>query len=97
MVTSFDPLRAYMFEEGLVRFCTQKYTLSSKNLKNRFAHLTNYSVNKRAENFDRNQDAAADGTGSKWSLTALRRYFREQGIDDEAVRASVLFDERTRV
>lgn len=48
-VTSFDPLRVYLFEHGLVRFSTSKYTL--KNLTSRFAHLTNYSINKKSAKF----------------------------------------------
>ena len=47
IVTSFDPIRAYLCEEGLVRFATGKYSRSLKSLKNRFVHLTNYSVNKK--------------------------------------------------
>ncbi len=69
-----------------LRFCTEKYSLSSKNLKNRFGHLTNYSVNKKNDAFGRNVDAEADGEGSKWSLQALLRWFRDNGIDDVAVR-----------
>jgi|TARA_B100000780_G_C21078353_1_gene434207 hypothetical protein len=36
IVTSYDPLRAYLCEEGLVRFATGKYSKSLKSLKNRF-------------------------------------------------------------
>ena len=67
------------------RFCTEKYSLSSKNLKNRFGHLTNYSVNKRNEKFDKNTDAGVDGEGSKWSLQALLRWFDMNGIDGNKV------------
>lgn len=49
LVTSFDPLTIYMYQDGLVRFATEKYT--TKSLKRRFIHLTNYSVNKRNEDF----------------------------------------------
>jgi tubulin polyglutamylase TTLL4 len=44
MVTSYDPLKIYLYHNGLVRFTTQKYTSSKKFLKKRFIHLTNYSV-----------------------------------------------------
>lgn len=50
LVTSYDPLVVYMYRDGLVRFCSEKYSLSSKSFK-RFSHLTNYSVNKKAENY----------------------------------------------
>jgi len=46
LVTSYDPLVMYMFKDGLVRFSTEKFSLKTKNLKKRYIHLTNYSVNK---------------------------------------------------
>jgi hypothetical protein len=49
LVTSCDPLRIYFYEKGLVRFCANKY--STKHLKSKFAHLTNYSINKKSDNF----------------------------------------------
>lgn len=51
LVTSFDPLKVYIFKEGLVRFATEKYSNNPKNLKKRYIHLTNYSVNKKSEGF----------------------------------------------
>ena len=43
-VTSFDPLRAYMFEEGLARFATQDYVhangSSTRSIRNRYMHCT---------------------------------------------------------
>lgn len=48
-VTCFNPLRIYVYREGLARFATEMYT--GDNLKNRFMHLTNYSVNKKNQNF----------------------------------------------
>lgn len=51
LVTSYDPLRIYVYNEGLVRFATEKYTLNPNDLKKLFVHLTNFSVNKRNDNF----------------------------------------------
>eukprot|EP01034_Spumella_vulgaris_P001198 gene1198-1588_t len=44
-----NPPRIYMQDEGLTRLSTAKYSLS--NISNRFAHLTNYSINKKATVF----------------------------------------------
>lgn len=81
-ITSIHPLRIYMYKEGLVRFATQKYTM---NKNSKFTHLTNYSVNKFSDNFIENKDARADNVGSKWSITALRKLIKQQGIDDERI------------
>ena len=45
-VTSFNPLRIYMHEDGLTRFATAPYDASPDHYNNRYMHLTNYSVNK---------------------------------------------------
>ncbi|KAL4463103.1 hypothetical protein ABPG74_007104 [Tetrahymena malaccensis] len=75
LVTSYDPLRIYMFEDGLVRFATEKYNLTQNgHQRQRFMHLTNYSVNKKSENFVKNSDVNDSGQGSKWSLKAWKEY-----------------------
>lgn len=69
MVTSFDPLRIFMFREGLVRFATQKYSNNPKHLEKRFIHLTNYSVNKKADDYVKSGAEEGDGEdASKWNL-----------------------------
>jgi hypothetical protein len=45
-ITSVNPLKIYLYEEGLARFATEKYEKSMGDTKNVFAHLTNYSINK---------------------------------------------------
>lgn len=57
-VTSVNPLRIYVYKEGLARFATQKYRtmaqtqtmddITSKQAK--YTHLTNYSLNKFNKN-----------------------------------------------
>jgi tubulin polyglutamylase TTLL5 len=44
LVTSMDPMRIYLYDEGLVRFASEPYDINQK--LNQFAHLTNYSLNK---------------------------------------------------
>jgi hypothetical protein len=51
LVTSFNPLTIYIYEDGLVRFATAKYSLDPEGFDNKFAHLTNYSINKKNEEY----------------------------------------------
>jgi hypothetical protein len=91
-VTSFDPLRAYMYEEGLARFATSDYNAdhTTKSIRNRYMHLTNYSVNKKNDKFVSNVDADKDDEGSKWSLTALWKYLAGQGVDVPALKVRIM-------
>ena len=50
LVTCFDPLRVYIYREGLVRFASEKYN-ASDSVDNMYSHLTNYSINKKNDNF----------------------------------------------
>jgi tubulin polyglutamylase TTLL4 len=79
-VTSFDPLKVYLFREGLVRFATEKYSNERDDLKNVFAHLTNFSLNKDSENYVYNEACDEDGVGSKWSMRALFMKFKHLGL-----------------
>ena len=68
LVTSFDPLRIYIYNEGLVRFASEPYEADKDS---QFCHLTNYSINKNSETFVPNINANEQDTGNKWSLSAL--------------------------
>lgn len=83
-VTSFDPLRVYMFTDGLVRFASCKYSSSMKSLGNKFMHLTNYSVNKKNSEYKSNADETAC-QGHKWALKALWNYLNEKGVSSDKI------------
>ncbi len=55
LITSYEPLRVYVFKEGLARFASETYT-SKINKDNKFMHLTNYSINKKNDNFVQNEN-----------------------------------------
>ncbi|OUM70388.1 hypothetical protein PIROE2DRAFT_56863 [Piromyces sp. E2] len=46
LVTGHDPLKAYLFREGLVRLSSDPFDLDLEDLDNLFKHLTNTSINK---------------------------------------------------
>lgn len=88
VVLSYDPLKVYLFDEGLVRFATEKYTLDAGTLGSRTMHLTNYSINKFSPDFVKNLDNPkeddTDGeasNASKWSFQELRKYFETNNLD----------------
>ncbi|XP_045723934.1 tubulin monoglutamylase TTLL4 [Mirounga angustirostris] len=83
-VTSYDPLRIYLFSDGLVRFASCKYSPSMKSLGNKFMHLTNYSVNKKNAEYQANADETAC-QGHKWALKALWNYLSQKGVNSDAI------------
>lgn len=78
IVTSYHPLLLYIYHEGLVRFSTERFDLSS--LDNRFSHLTNTSINKTGPQYSAEKESI--GTGCKWTLSKLRHFFHKHNIDD---------------
>ncbi|OWR46549.1 hypothetical protein KGM_204353 [Danaus plexippus plexippus] len=65
LVTSFRPLKAYMYKHGFCRVCSLKYR--DAELENMFIHLTNVSVQKHGEEYN-------CYTGGKLSLNNLKLY-----------------------
>lgn len=79
VVTCYDPLRIYIYDEGLARFASEPYNSSAKASK--FSYLTNYSINKKNDKFIQNQDWQQDSIGHKWSFSALLKTLERQSID----------------
>ncbi|CAF1277351.1 unnamed protein product [Rotaria sp. Silwood1] len=88
-VTSYDPLVAYLYEEGLTRFATVKYDPNSRSIKNAFMHLTNYSVNKRSHRYVRCDDPDIEDFGNKWSMSAMLRLLKSEGKDTFSLMMSI--------
>ncbi|XP_057638719.1 tubulin polyglutamylase TTLL5 isoform X7 [Chionomys nivalis] len=89
LVTSYDPLVIYLYEEGLARFATVRYDQGSKNIRNQFMHLTNYSVNKKSGDYVSCDDPEVEDYGNKWSMSAMLRYLKQEGKDTTALMAHV--------
>lgn len=104
VVTSFDPIRLYLYREGLVRIARHPYRTSSTasngettsslaDLTQLTAHLTNFTVNKgvtaAAENDAATTADSADSTELKWPLQALAAYMTSLQIDWSGTMARV--------
>ncbi|XP_046804788.1 tubulin polyglutamylase TTLL5 isoform X3 [Lucilia cuprina] len=89
LVTSFDPLIIYLYEEGLVRLATVKYDLNADNLWNPCMHLCNYSINKYHTDYIKSRDAHEEDVGHKWTLSALLRHLKSQACDTNLLMANI--------
>nr|XP_033807183.1 tubulin polyglutamylase TTLL5 isoform X2 [Geotrypetes seraphini] len=89
LVTSYDPLVIYLYEEGLARFATVKYDKAARNIKNQFMHLTNYSVNKKSSDYVSCEDPEVEDYGNKWSMSAMLRYLKQEGKDTVTLMAHI--------
>eukprot|EP00102_Acyrthosiphon_pisum_P003478 XP_001946028.2 PREDICTED: tubulin polyglutamylase TTLL6-like isoform X1 [Acyrthosiphon pisum] len=77
LIASCDPLKIYVYNDGLVRLATEPYeTPTYDNVNDRFMHLTNYSVNKCNKMYIDNELF-----GSKRRITALGDWLHTEGYD----------------
>jgi len=88
LVTSIDPLRIYLFEDGLVRFATVEYQQpTEENIDNTYIHLTNYAINKNNENFifdEENSDK-----GHKRTLKSFWKSLNATGIATDVIEEEI--------
>ena len=82
LVTCCDPLRVYLFHDGLARLCTERYQPANEANKGNFCmHLTNYSINRlNKSGFHESLDSTAGGVGSKRTISALLTNLRGDGF-----------------
>lgn len=55
LVTSFRPLKAYLYQDGFCRFCNEQYSTDVQEFDNVFIHLTNVAIQIRGEFFSSTQ------------------------------------------
>uniref|UniRef100_A0A1I7SQI1 Tubulin polyglutamylase TTLL4 n=1 Tax=Bursaphelenchus xylophilus TaxID=6326 RepID=A0A1I7SQI1_BURXY len=99
-VSSLDPLKIYIFKDGLARFASVPYC-HEQSYNNQYMHLTNFSINKFAE-----KNGITDGAVElKWRLSRFWKFVKENGKDpkvlwekikDVAIRAVISCVESVR-
>ncbi|RKO96627.1 tubulin-tyrosine ligase, partial [Caulochytrium protostelioides] len=77
LVASVNPLKIWLFDDGLARFATVPYAAPSpENLACMPMHLTNYKINKDAPGFVHSD---REDMGSKQSIKAVLARLRREG------------------
>jgi hypothetical protein len=79
-VTGHQPLKIYVYNEGVVRIATEQYNLDTSDLKNLYKHLTNVALNKKSEKFKENDNNDQENTNI-WSFSLLREHYKKEGKD----------------
>ncbi|CAG0919488.1 unnamed protein product [Notodromas monacha] len=87
-VASYNPLRLYLYRDGLVRFASEKYNSSSRTLNHQYVHLTNYSINRKSGNYQANNNIN-ECQGHKWTLLAFWKFLRRLGVNTGLLWASI--------
>ena len=68
LVTSLEPLRLYLYDDGLVRIATEEYSEEPEKLYDSCVHVCNYAINcKNTEKFIYN-DNPSECEGNKVRL-----------------------------
>ena len=67
LVTSCNPLRIFLYEDGIARFAANDYEEGDLD---KHIHLTNYAINKTHENFVK-AESAEDEQSSKRTLKVV--------------------------
>jgi len=79
LVTSYVPLRAWVYREGFARFSGTRY--STDHIEDTFVHLTNTAIQKRAPDYNPDR-------GAKWPMMNLRRFLKSSEGAEETEKAA---------
>ncbi|MBN3309071.1 TTLL9 polyglutamylase, partial [Amia calva] len=67
LVSSYVPLKAWLYRDGFARFSNTRFSLSS--IDDQYVHLTNVAIQKTAPDYDPEK-----ASGCKWQMQQLRRF-----------------------
>jgi len=82
LVTGCDPLRIYLYKDGLVRFATEVYEPANEENKfDLYKHLTNFAINKDNPNFTTEQESGSTGGHKRRIIPFLNELASSYGVD----------------
>ena len=93
LVLSCDPLKIFLYRDGIVRFATKKYQpvdieSDRKDLNNFCMHLTNYAVNKDNNEY-RLAASVNDETSHKRSLAMVLQRLKRDNQDPDKLMGEI--------
>jgi len=85
LVTGAQPLRAYVYEEGIVRIAPEPYDPRPERLSEVAMHVTNTALHLDHPGLRISEDATRDDDGAIWSLSAVLGRMEREGYVRETV------------
>jgi tubulin polyglutamylase TTLL6/13 len=90
LIGSLDPLRIYIYHDGLARFATEPYEpVNRNNYRSTFQHLTNYAINKLNPKFKQAQSGTDGEGGFKRSLKSVFTKLASSGVDTTTIWSKI--------
>jgi tetratricopeptide (TPR) repeat protein len=81
LVADTDPLRAYVYSDGIVRFAPEPYDVSPDGLENVHKHITNTALHRGHPELKISDDPAQENFGNLWSVRAFLDRLQADGLD----------------
>ncbi len=88
-ITSVDPLRAYVYGEGIVRFAPEAYSFSADEVGGVSRHITNTALHLNHPDLVISTDPNEENVGLVWSLSAYFDQVAADGHDRDKVFADI--------
>jgi len=87
MIASLDPLRVYVFPNGLVRICSRKYSTELESLSDVFVHVDSIDINDANEQefVKEMEHSSIEHEGLRVQITTLLKMMTEQGLNGTKV------------
>lgn len=92
VLTGMFPMKAYLFEEGLVRFCTSNYEEpNTGNMYNQYIHLTNSAINKHSKDYkvDTDNCYSEEDTSTNRFLSTVYKKLQMDGQNIEMIQSKI--------
>ena len=90
LITGLNPLKLYLYKEGIIRFATEEYSLDINKIDESFIFLTNVYTNEKNENKYKKPKNPDTEEGSKWSLKAYKNYCLKNGINFDEIWEQII-------
>jgi hypothetical protein len=90
VVTSWNPLTIYFYNECYTRFSVDEYTTDINDLDNLYIHLVNNSIGKNSENFNKTIIAENNNEieGYMWSFSQFQQYLKWKNKQEKSSSSS---------